>query len=60
MENGSQRSETIERILWFSHLYFLAAGLMDYDAALKLDPNNQHLTEDTQRIRELVQGSHPS
>ena len=33
---------------------------MDYDAALKIDKNNQQLIEDTQRIREIVQGPKPS
>ncbi len=33
------------------------SGLQDYDAALKIDPSNESLTTDAQRIRNIIQGS---
>ena len=30
-------------------------GLQDYEAALKLDPNNSLLRDDAQRIRDVIQ-----
>ncbi|XP_066282095.1 dynein axonemal assembly factor 4-like [Branchiostoma lanceolatum] len=32
-------------------------GLMDYEAALKIDPKNETLTQDAERIRQIIQGS---
>ncbi|XP_074644134.1 dynein axonemal assembly factor 4-like [Tubulanus polymorphus] len=32
-------------------------GLMDYDAALKIDPNNQQIIKDMDNIRVVIQGS---
>jgi dyslexia susceptibility 1 candidate gene 1 protein len=32
-------------------------GLTDYEAALKLDPNNQDLKRDSERIRKTIQGN---
>uniref|UniRef100_S4S020 Dynein axonemal assembly factor 4 n=1 Tax=Petromyzon marinus TaxID=7757 RepID=S4S020_PETMA len=41
-----------------SQLEMFVEGLMDYEAALKLDPDNEVLREDARRIRDIVQGSH--
>ncbi|XP_035664317.1 dynein assembly factor 4, axonemal-like [Branchiostoma floridae] len=32
-------------------------GLMDYEAALKIDPKNETLAQDAERIRQIIQGS---
>lgn len=32
-------------------------GLQDYQAALKIDPHNEALQTDTQRIRDIIQGT---
>lgn len=37
-------------------LYFIS-GLQDYDAALKLDPNNKQLQKDAENIRNIIQGT---
>lgn len=36
---------------------FCFAGLQDYQAALKIDPHNETLQADTQRIRDVIQGT---
>ncbi|XP_058244383.1 dynein assembly factor 4, axonemal isoform X2 [Hemibagrus wyckioides] len=44
----------------FCQLQLYVEGLLDYQAALKIDPHNQALQADTQKIREIVQGTGPS
>ncbi|XP_033491640.1 dynein axonemal assembly factor 4 [Epinephelus lanceolatus] len=41
----------------FCQLQLYAEGLQDYQAALKIDPHNEALQADTQRIRDIIQGS---
>ncbi|XP_035810673.1 dynein assembly factor 4, axonemal isoform X2 [Amphiprion ocellaris] len=41
----------------FCQLQLYAEGLQDFQAALKIDPHNEALQADTQKIREIVQGS---
>ncbi|KAK5868075.1 hypothetical protein PBY51_012520 [Eleginops maclovinus] len=41
----------------FCQLQLYAEGLQDYQAALKIDPHNAALQADTQRIRDILQGS---
>ncbi len=41
----------------FCELELYAEGLMDYEAALKLDPNNDELKADSKNIREIIQGN---
>uniref|UniRef100_G3PM32 Dynein axonemal assembly factor 4 n=1 Tax=Gasterosteus aculeatus aculeatus TaxID=481459 RepID=G3PM32_GASAC len=41
----------------FCQLQLYAEGLHDYQAALKIDPDNEALQADTQRIREIIQGT---
>ena len=36
------------------------SGLLDYEAALKIDPNNEKLKEDAKHIRETIEGPKPS
>uniref|UniRef100_A0A3Q0SZT1 Dynein axonemal assembly factor 4 n=1 Tax=Amphilophus citrinellus TaxID=61819 RepID=A0A3Q0SZT1_AMPCI len=41
----------------FCQLQVYPEGLQDYQAALKIDPNNESLLVDTQRIKDIIQGS---
>ncbi|XP_062405313.1 dynein assembly factor 4, axonemal [Sardina pilchardus] len=41
----------------FCQLELYVEGLQDYHAALKIDPDNQKLQEDTQKIRDIIQGA---
>uniref|UniRef100_A0A671V139 Dynein axonemal assembly factor 4 n=1 Tax=Sparus aurata TaxID=8175 RepID=A0A671V139_SPAAU len=41
----------------FCQLQLYAEGLQDYQAALKIDPHNEVLQADTQRIRDIIQGT---
>ncbi|XP_041795712.1 dynein assembly factor 4, axonemal [Chelmon rostratus] len=41
----------------FCQLQLYAEGLQDYQAALKINPYNEALQADTQRIRDIIQGS---
>ncbi|XP_017560491.1 dynein assembly factor 4, axonemal [Pygocentrus nattereri] len=41
----------------FCELELYIEGLQDYQAALKIDPNNQALQADVSKIREIVQGT---
>lgn len=38
-------------------LWHAFSGLQDYQAALKIDPHNEVLQADTQRIRDIIQGT---
>jgi hypothetical protein len=33
------------------------SALIDYEAAIKLDPNNAKLQEDADKLRQIIQGS---
>uniref|UniRef100_A0A3Q2Z0C0 Dynein axonemal assembly factor 4 n=1 Tax=Hippocampus comes TaxID=109280 RepID=A0A3Q2Z0C0_HIPCM len=41
----------------FCQLELYAEGLQDYQTALKIDPSNEALQVDTQKIRDIIQGS---
>ncbi|XP_036391444.1 dynein assembly factor 4, axonemal [Megalops cyprinoides] len=41
----------------FCELELYAEGLQDYQAALKIDPHNEAVKEDAQKIRNIIQGS---
>ncbi|XP_069384065.1 dynein axonemal assembly factor 4 isoform X2 [Paralichthys olivaceus] len=41
----------------FCQLQLYTEGLQDYQAALKIDPHNEALQRDTQRIRDVIQGT---
>nr|XP_061825774.1 dynein axonemal assembly factor 4-like [Nerophis lumbriciformis] len=43
----------------FCQLELYTEGLQEYQAALKIDPNNETLQADTQKIRDIIQGSAP-
>ena len=36
-----------------------AEGLMDYEAALKIQPDNEDIKEDAEKIRKIIVGSPP-
>lgn len=35
-------------------------GLQDYEAALKIDPNNKQVREDAEKMRKIIQSSSES
>lgn len=41
-----------------TYLYF--KGLQDYEAALKIDPNNKQVREDAEKMRKIIQSSSES
>ncbi|XP_071964724.1 dynein axonemal assembly factor 4-like [Antedon mediterranea] len=41
----------------FCELELYIEGLQDYEAALKINPNNRQLEEDAEKIRTIIQGS---
>ncbi|KAM4748086.1 LOW QUALITY PROTEIN: dynein axonemal assembly factor 4 [Rhinophrynus dorsalis] len=43
----------------FCELELYVEGLQDYEAALKIDPTNQDVKCDAEKIRQLIQGSAP-
>uniref|UniRef100_A0A3Q1FNM6 Dynein axonemal assembly factor 4 n=1 Tax=Acanthochromis polyacanthus TaxID=80966 RepID=A0A3Q1FNM6_9TELE len=56
--NAAARARaSVRRGSAFCQLQLYAEGLQDFQAALKIDPHNEALQADTQRIREIVQGS---
>ncbi|XP_028287121.1 dynein axonemal assembly factor 4 [Parambassis ranga] len=48
---------SIRRGSAFCQLQLYAEGLQDYQAALKINPHNEALQADAQRIRDIIQGS---
>ena len=44
----------------FNAICFSLSGLMDYDAALKIDPHNEQLNSDADQIRKIIQSSSAS
>ncbi|CAH1800547.1 unnamed protein product [Owenia fusiformis] len=44
----------------FCQLELYVEGLQDYEAALKLQPDNPQLRDDADRIRNIIQGSEPT
>ncbi|KAA0715262.1 Dynein assembly factor 4, axonemal [Triplophysa tibetana] len=44
----------------FCELELYVEGLQDYQAAVKIDPENTALQADTEKIRQIIQGSTPS
>ncbi|KAK2918318.1 dynein assembly factor 4, axonemal [Channa argus] len=56
--NAAARARaSVRRGSAFCQLQLYAEGLQDYQAALKIDPHNEALQADTQRIRDIIQGS---
>ncbi|XP_063044600.1 dynein assembly factor 4, axonemal isoform X2 [Engraulis encrasicolus] len=56
-DNASARLKAhVRRGTAFCELELYVEGLQDYQAALKIDPNNSKLQEDTEKIKNIVQG----
>ncbi|TKS74005.1 Dynein assembly factor 4, axonemal [Collichthys lucidus] len=56
--NAAARARaSVRRGSAFCQLQLYAEGLQDYQAALKIDPSNEALQADTQRIRDTIQGT---
>ncbi|KAE8296868.1 Dynein assembly factor 4, axonemal [Larimichthys crocea] len=56
--NAAARARaSVRRGSAFCQLQLYAEGLQDYQAALKIDPSNEALQADTQRIRDIIQGT---
>ena len=41
----------------FCELELYAEGLLDYEAAIKIDPSNEEIKADALNIRKIIQGS---
>ncbi|XP_077989227.1 dynein axonemal assembly factor 4-like [Glandiceps talaboti] len=56
--NASSRLKVhIRRGTAFCEFELYVEGLQDYEAALKIDPGNEKLTTDAERIRKIIQGT---
>ncbi|KAJ0029544.1 hypothetical protein NQD34_004541 [Periophthalmus magnuspinnatus] len=56
--NAAARARAyVRRGTAFCQLQLYTEGLQEYQAALKIDPENAKLQADTQRIRDIIQGS---
>lgn len=52
--------DNISKYLWnifISHYCYINIGLQDYEAALKIDPSNQVMQNDAEKIRNIIQGT---
>ena len=59
-ENASSRLRAhVRRGSAFCELELYAEGLLDYEAALKIDQNNKEVLEDAENIRKLIVGTPP-
>ncbi len=57
-QNLSSRVKAhVRRGTAFCQLELYAEGLQDYEAALKLEPQNEQLKKDAEKIRDIIQGS---
>ena len=59
-ENAPSRLRAhVRRGTAFCELELYAEGLLDYEAALKLDPSNKDLICDAENIRKIIVGTPP-
>ena len=59
-DNANSRLKAhVRRGTAFCELELYAEGLLDYEAALKIDPNNSELKEDSENIRKTILGLQP-
>ncbi|MCJ8733049.1 hypothetical protein PDJAM_G00218520 [Pangasius djambal] len=60
-DNAAARMRAhVRRGTAFCQLELYVEGLQDYQAALRIDPHHQALHADTEKIRQIVQGTGPS
>ncbi|KAI0231567.1 Dynein assembly factor 4, axonemal [Lamellibrachia satsuma] len=60
-QNAASRCKAhVRRGTSLAQLELYVEGLQDYEAALKIDPTNDQLLTDANRIRAIIQGSAPS
>jgi dyslexia susceptibility 1 candidate gene 1 protein len=59
-DNATSRLKAhIRRGTAFCELELFAEGLLDYEAAIKIDPNNEEIISDAEKIRKLILGKQP-
>ena len=59
--NASSRLKAhIRRGTAFCDLELYAEGLLDYEAALKIEPNNEEIKNDAENIRKIILGLPPA
>ncbi|XP_064621063.1 dynein axonemal assembly factor 4-like [Lineus longissimus] len=57
-QNAASRCKAhIRRGTAFCQLELYVEGLMDYEAALKIDPKNEQIRQDAEKMRQLIQGT---
>ncbi|XP_013406783.1 dynein assembly factor 4, axonemal [Lingula anatina] len=57
-QNANSRCKAhVRRGTAYCHLQLYVEGLMDYEEALKIDPSNEQLKIDAERIRKIIQGT---
>ncbi|TTD92245.1 Protogenin A [Bagarius yarrelli] len=60
-DNAAARVKAhVRRGTAFCQLELYVEGLQDYQAALRIEPHNQTLQADTEKIREIIQGTTPT
>ena len=60
-DNATSRLRAhIRRGTAFCELELYAEGLLDYEAAIKIDPSNEEIITDAQNIRKIIQGNVPA
>jgi len=58
--NASSRLKAhVRRGTAFCELELYAEGLLDYEAALKIEPNNEEIKNDAENIRKIIVGLPP-
>ena len=59
MNASSRLKSHVRRGTAFCELELYAEGLLDYEAALKIEPNNEEIKNDAENIRKIIVGLPP-
>jgi dyslexia susceptibility 1 candidate gene 1 protein len=60
-DNATSRLKAhVRRGTAFCNLELYAEGLLDYEAALKIDSSNDELKKDAENIRKIILGQQPN
>lgn len=60
-DNATSRLKAhVRRGTAFCNLELYAEGLLDYEAALKIDSSNEELKKDAENIRKIILGQQPN